>query len=68
LTTLLTLSRDDDCGMDTATNLEGENFRPLQTAALGTKRQADDDEDGPQVVAHCTSEDFFVTVYEDDEQ
>ncbi|CAB9506294.1 expressed unknown protein [Seminavis robusta] len=72
LTHLLTQSRDASCRMDTATNLEGENFRPLQNATFLTQKRQDDnqeqEDDGPQLVAHCTSDNFFVSVYEEDEQ
>ena len=88
LTYLLTQSRDERCQLDTATSLQGENFRPLQNAALSSSagqppgavaedrqggnnnnnREEDAAADGPQVVSHCTRDNFFVTLYDADGQ
>jgi hypothetical protein len=77
LTHLMTQSRDDSCQLDTATNLQGENFRPLQNATIVVNKQngnnnnnndRDTSEEGPQLVSHCTSDDFFVMTYSSDEQ
>ena len=81
---LLQQSRDDSCQPDTATNARGENFRPLQNASLesstinkqaggggGANNNNNNNQDvleGPQVVSHCTSDNFFVLVYSSDEQ
>lgn len=59
---LLTQSRDEDCNLDTATSAEGENFRPIQEGNDQQNRQQQ------QVVSHCTSDDFTVTVYARDDQ
>jgi len=79
----LTQSRDEECRPDTATTLQGENFRPLQTAVMSTStttaaaaakaaRQSEqpaesDGTGGLQVVTHCTQDNFFVTVYDDED-
>lgn len=64
LTTLLTMSRDEDCQSDTATSPQGENFRPLQTVG----GQNNNRQGNQQSVAHCTSDDFTVIIYESEDQ
>jgi len=76
MTHLLTQSRNSACELDTATDLQGENFRPLQTAVMSEKQgnekqgggkddnNAANEDDGPQVVAHCTATEFIALVYE----
>ena len=72
LTYLLSQSKDEQCRVDTATSKQGENFRPLQNAMLSTaavqERQNENTNEGLQTVSHCTQEDFFVTLYDEDEQ
>lgn len=74
LVDLLTQSRDERCRLDSATNLQGENFRPLQNATLssgGNNKQKDGEffvAGAPQTVKHCTEENFVVDVFEGEDQ
>ena len=66
----MTQSRDSRCQYDTATSLQGENFRPLQNATMSSNNNDKNNKDQQtlQTVQHCTSEDFLVTVYDQDDQ
>ena len=58
LTAILTLSRDNECTYDTATDRNGENMRPIQES-LSSNFQG---------VYHCTPDDFGYFVFPENEQ